>query len=1741
MTHRVAMLLWPILVGVLMLSTRAVGGIDAAQFQRDLAALTATPSRAIGTPGYASSQTYLREQIRSLKGVELQEHTFTVMVPHTESATLTVNGREVKVSPFAPAGIRLNTTPLEGITGELVYCGAGDYKDIRPASVNGNIAVIEASAREDWKTVAYFGARALIILGNPDVSNQDLRTHEIPIPVNVPRFYLDDPQLAEQLRKQTSIKGTLKASANWRRETATNFYAYVQPTNPLPARNEKGETVKAYSAMTIVAPYDATGIVYDNSPAAGQAAQVAAALAMLRDYAANPARRPVLVAFTGADSLNLIGSRQMLMALEDAPEKWRTMLAEEVEPAIAALTTDLNRARELKGDPTGLDVTRDRTLLDRIVKLIETDIAMEQDELFRLRVIDPAQLTAEQKARIKDLTDRQIFLGQIKYSFTSNPKSLAKKEFGDHPKSYLQRVLARMGDDPKHEGLSTQYANRKRELERRIELYEWLARLVNDDGHTLEARIIKSIKRLPAVQWVEGPLPNPRSVNPQERVNDDRLIELIIALDLSDRGVRCGPMYWGRMAAQQTTRELQLHKEWFESIVGTKSKAGADWYASLAAVLDFDSLTFTRTPLSYLSAPVASPAEMAYAWGVPAMTMATFEDLRLRRDTPTDTVANLRVQNLLPQANAVHELLRHAFDAPKFIGEPENRRYTNEFVGQVVSTASGRPVPDLPREGFLASYLYINNTRKIPGLQWQPYAMNVRRIEVVDCDAEGRYRFEGLPRMTTLKQLAVRVYSITPDSGQIVASTDLGKQSADLKQTVHLDQEITPVKSVVFNSQEFTLLGLYDPRFLQGLAEVQIMDARRNAEPQRFDASLTGQMMAGAMEPGSRAYLLFRYGRIGNRIVLLNMPEPGTAKKRSGVRGEGDGYEVSELSKLGPIALVTARDFWRLNDSRIEQYRKAGVTSTLIDEMHASAKRQIEAAEAALKANDADTLMKNATGAWADEARVYDAAQKMANDVIYAAIFLLLLAVPFSFCMERLLVGTPNIYKQIAYAAFIFALMAAALWMFHPAFKISSSPLIIILAFAIILMSIIVISVVYQKFDTELKRIRSGRGTAQAASFASASVLMSAVMLGIANMRRRKFRTALTSITVVLITFAVLCFTSASRYQSTISLPTGEDASYPGLLLRQRGFRTMPIEALDSLRSVYPDKTLVERWWTLSAWDQKEQVHLLAGGADIDGKPARVVPMPALLGLTPGESALSPIGHVISNYDRLEKGETNIIYLAQSVADQLKVKIGENLQIAGMSLELAGTYDANDFDVRVTMLSGESLAPLKYSGGALDASGRKLTDQNSDTLDLNADDSAAEASASYEHLPSNQFAIVPAAVSRRLENTSLRTIGMKLGGASIPADKVSEPLKKVLIERFGLPVNATDAQAQTAWSNLSDTDKDDASVHAVASDIVKRFALATFAGYSDGVKLVSASNLSSIGGGANVAIPLAIGGLIIFNTMMGSIAERKREIHVYTSLGLAPVHVGALFVAEALTYGLIGSVFGYIIGQGVGTAMLKLGWLGNVTLNYSGSSAMLTLGLILLIVLLSALVPARLASKIAAPSIERSWRVPAPVGDQIIAGLPFTINRTAAEGVIGYLAEFFEAHQEGSIGKFSAGKVEAFSGTNDAGQPTRGLKTVIWLTPFDLGVRQHLLLLIHPGEFQDIYEVQVVLQRLSGDDGSWWRMNRSFLTELRKQFLQWRSLSPQRMKDFVEESRRLFKEVPKDVVTTDTGEEVRLA
>jgi hypothetical protein len=261
----------------------------------------------------------------------------------------------------------------------------------------------------------------------------------------------------------------------------------------------------------------------------------------------------------------------------------------------------------------------------------------------------------------------------------------------------------------------------------------------------------------------------------------------------------------------------------------------------------------------------------------------------------------------------------------------------------------------------------------------------------------------------------------------------------------------------------------------------------------------------------------------------------------------------------------------------------------------------------------------------------------------------------------------------------------------------------------------------------------------------------------------------------------------------------------------------------------------------------------------------------------------------------------------------------------------------------------------------------------------------------------------------------------------------------------------------------------------------------------------------------SLVVPLLIASLIIFNTMLNSVAERKGEIHIYMSLGLAPVHVGVLFLAEALTYGLMGSVFGYVAGQGLATALTRWGLMGGITLNYSGSGVILTMGIVLGVVTLSALVPAYMAGKLATPSAEMRWTVPEPREGVIRDLLPFTVTKKAAGGLVAFVHEYMDAHREGGIGRFTADDLALLPPAPDR---AAGLTATVWLAPYDLGVRQKVRIDARP-ETEDICVIHVELTRGSGQERTWWRLNKTFLADVRRQLLGWRKVKPERMLEYI--------------------------
>ena len=207
-----------------------------------------------------------------------------------------------------------------------------------------------------------------------------------------------------------------------------------------------------------------------------------------------------------------------------------------------------------------------------------------------------------------------------------------------------------------------------------------------------------------------------------------------------------------------------------------------------------------------------------------------------------------------------------------------------------------------------------------------------------------------------------------------------------------------------------------------------------------------------------------------------------------------------------------------------------------------------------------------------------------------------------------------------------------------------------------------------------------------------------------------------------------------------------------------------------------------------------------------------------------------------------------------------------------------------------------------------------------------------------------------------------------------------------------------------------------------AIDLGKKLAtevnLAVYTGQQGSPYQASVLTGVSVGGGADIIVPLILGGMIIFSTMLGSVAERGKEIFIYASLGLAPLHIAALFLVEASIYAVIGGMGGYILAQSVGallSLMAEIGWLASrPDINYSSFTAVITILIVMATILISALYPAWMASQSAKPGEDSDVDVPEPVDDRI--EIPF-VHRGGTRDIRGLLAcltAYFDSNTESS-------------------------------------------------------------------------------------------------------------------------------
>lgn len=255
---------------------------------------------------------------------------------------------------------------------------------------------------------------------------------------------------------------------------------------------------------------------------------------------------------------------------------------------------------------------------------------------------------------------------------------------------------------------------------------------------------------------------------------------------------------------------------------------------------------------------------------------------------------------------------------------------------------------------------------------------------------------------------------------------------------------------------------------------------------------------------------------------------------------------------------------------------------------------------------------------------------------------------------------------------------------------------------------------------------------------------------------------------------------------------------------------------------------------------------------------------------------------------------------------------------------------------------------------------------------------------------------------------------------------------------------------------------------------------------------------------------VVLSALNIVSAMMSSVYQRRRDIMIYTAVGLSPMGALLMFLAEALTFALVSVVLGYLLGYALNGLFVYYGLLPK-TFSFNFTSAFVVVSLLVTITscMVAALYPSYIASKMIVPSLERKWKLPTkPKGDLWDIPLPSRIlDKNEVLAILKYLKEYYEGEGAERPGYL-------ISEINELNLSSGYLKLKVAFTPLELGTYQEATIYAIFNESEKVFNFFVTLKRLSGDYQLWLSRSYQFVDDVRKQLLLWGSLPLEERKKY---------------------------
>lgn len=1561
------------LLGLLVTSVTAWGqsphlDTDGARdrLQTTIETLSKLGNRSPGAAGNRQAAQFVKMALADLGLESVGSFGFSVPFRRHAGSAIIIPGRgRITTYPFLGNRISPGTLPPEGLSGPLIYAGAGRPQDFNGLPVNGAIVLMELDSGKNWTYAANLGAAAVVYLGRGPADQTRFKDKIELTPIRVPRLWVAVSDLADVLDlpsigrpQHLAAAATVESTIHWDETVVENVYGWIPGS----------DSELASEILLVEAFYDSTEFISGLAPGADEASGVAMLIELARYLKRNPPGRSVLFLATGAHNQGLVGMREAVWTLK-ARSKDLKLAQRHLKTRIARL----RKVAETLDAASLLAETPDPVLVQAVSDEIKSLVDEISRWLMRLRLRDAGN---PEDTRV--LAEERRILRALGWKHTY-------KRVTPEEKAVLLDLIP---------------VARARHQERLEDARRQAARLD-------EAMVFRRLAR-------EGEM------------------AAAISLHLSSHGNGIGAFNKGWLHNLKPTINRTPAYSHLADVMNAAARSAAERLSGTIAYRDTLRPSRLRPWQSYLPDQPQLGGEISALAGYHGVSLVTTDDIRPFWGTPYDTADRVNYDGLADQSRLVCGMIFELTQA--------SRLHQGKYPRDGLSTVNGRA--SFLRQGELFA--------DQPAPSTMVMAFQGKVVYYAKVDSMGRFALNGVAdKKHVLDKVILEAYRFDTETGETLWAVDK-KQTGKAAYRVKMQRRVMETDLIMFACRETTLLHLLEPRSFRYMTRIQLLDARREAAPLRYWWSRIDSresiLSTLYLEPDTRFKLTLSDTVLKKKLILTGATER---------RPEGVGYPIDGWPVLYHTEYRVAKDMWALLDPRIHSLESHGIHDERLSRLQKDGTGALQAAAEALENQRYDRFLSEATRSWALASRVYDQVEKTQKDVLFGVLFYIALFVPFAYCAERLLFSYRNIHKRIVAFVLILLLLIFVIYQVHPAFELAYSPSVVILAFFIMGLSLIVTLIIFFRFEEEMVQLQR-RATAQSTEDISRwKAFLAAFFLGVSNLRRRRLRTALTCMTLVILTFTIMSFTSvkSSRHQTRVQFQP--QAPYQGQLLKNANWTDLPPEAYGMLTTGIQHTELVSPrvWLETSERTWAPRIALSRGARTFDAR--------GLVGLAPEEIDRTGLSQLLVGGRWFKTGESHVVVVSDRIADILGVDLRDadsaTIRVWGGPHRVCGIFDSDKLQSHLD-LDGEPLTPVTFPNEAL----TELTDVEFDALESGEDVRSFQSR--YQHTAADVTLFMP-----------YRDV-LSAGGS----------LKAVV----SFPPEDVDPAA-------------------AARRMVERFGVMLFSGESGGTYVYQSSNTIQYKGLPNVFIPMMIAVLIVLNTMIGSVYERQHEIGIYTSVGLAPSHVSFLFIAEALAFAVLSVVMGYLFAQGAAQIFSRTPLWAGITVNYSSLAGVGAMVLVIAVVLISVTYPSRVAARIAIPDINRSWRLPDPKTSTMAFRLPFMVQRGELESVGGFLLDHFRSHQDISHGLFSTGdiSVEARNGHRTEPNPLR-INSRVWLAPFDFGIMQRVEVLFSSAETEAsrFLSIDLRLDREAGEANTWGRVNRQFVNALRKQLLIWRSL-----------------------------------